>query len=163
MEDVSGVQAALQGKQAGQSGVLYQSQVSQASSSILDLIRTFNGFLNEVAYKVVKVMKHFYRGKKMISIAGEPVPLDLETMHDVELDISISEDMDSPVYRALSNQLLISMVDKGQLPIRVALESGNFPNSAKIVSALDKYETQLREMQAQHPALPAQPQQQPSM
>ena len=136
MEDVSGVQAALQGKQAGQSGVLYQSQVAQASSSILDLIRTYNSFLNEVAYKVLKVMKHFYRGNKMMSIAGEAVPVNLETMHDIELDVSISEDMDSPVYRALSNQMLIDMAYKGQIPIRVALESGSFHNSAKILAAL---------------------------
>lgn len=149
MEDVSGVQAALQGKQAGQSGVLYQSQVSQASSSILDLIHTFNSFLTEVAYKVLKVMRCFYRGQKMISIAGEPVPFNADTMHDVELDVSISDDMDSPVYRALSNQLLLSMAEKGQIPMRVALESGNFPNSAKILSALDKYEAQLQQMQAQ--------------
>ena len=145
MEDVSGVQAALQGKQAGQSGVLYQSQVTQASSSIIDLIRTFNSFLNDVAYKVLKVMKHFYRGRKMISISGETVPFDVETMHNVDLDVSISEDMDSPVYRALSNQMLMSMADKGQIPVRVALESGNFPNSAKIISALDKYEAQAQQ------------------
>ena len=145
MEDVSGVQAALQGKQAGQSGVLYQSQVTQASSSIIDLIRTFNSFLNDVAYKVLKVMKHFYRGRKMISISGETVPFDVETMHNVDLDVSISEDMDSPVYRALSNQMLMSMADKGQIPVRVALESGNFPNSAKIISALDKHEAQAQQ------------------
>ena len=102
-------------------------------------------------------------GKKMVSIAGEPVVLDLETMHDVDLDVSISEDMDSPVYRALSNQLLMSMADKGQIPVRVALESGSFPNSAKILAALDKYEAQLREIQAQQAAMPAQPQQQPLM
>lgn len=145
MEDVSGVQAALQGKNAGQSGVLYQSQVTQASTSIIDLIRTFNSFLNEVAVKVIKVMKCFYKGRKMISIAGEAVPFDIDTSHDVDLDISISEDMDSPVYRALSNQMLMSMADKGQIPVRVALECGNFPNSAKILSAIDKYEAQAQQ------------------
>jgi hypothetical protein len=158
MEDVSGVQAALQGKQAGQSGVLYQSQVSQASSSILDLIRSYNSFLNEVAYKVVKVMKHFYRGQKMITIAGEPVPVNLETMHDVDLDVSISEDMDSPVYRALSNQMLMDMAYKGQIPMRVALEGGSFPNSAKILAMLDKYEAQAQQMQQQQAAMAQNPQ-----
>lgn len=154
MEDVSGVQAALQGKQAGQSGVLYQSQVAQASSSILDLIRTYNSFLNEVAYKVLKVMKHFYRGNKMVSVAGEAVPVNLETMHDIELDVSISEDMDSPVYRALSNQMLIDMAYKGQIPIRVALESGSFHNSAKILAALDKHEAAAQQAAVKQGAIP---------
>ena len=152
MEDVSGVQAALQGKNAGQSGVLYQSQISQASSSILDLIHSYNSFLNEVAYKVLKVMKHFYRGNKMISIAGEPVPVNLDTMHDIELDVSISEDADSPVYRALSNQMLIDMAYKGLIPVRVALESGSFHNSAKILSLLDKAEAMAQQQAQQQQA-----------
>lgn len=160
MEDVSGVQAALQGKQAGQSGVLYQSQVSQASSSILDLIRTYNSFLNDTASKVLKVMQQFYSGNKVVNIAGEPVPYNMDTMHDIDLDVSISEDADSPVYRALTNQFLMTMVQNGQMPLRVALESGNFQNSAKILATLDKYERQLQEMQQQQAAaMPMQPQQ----
>lgn len=149
MEDVSGVQAALQGKQAGQSGVLYQSQVSQASSSILDLIRTFNSFLTDVAYKIIKVIQAFYTGKKTINIAGEQIPYNMETMHDVDLDVSISEDTDSPVYRALSNQFLMTGVERGEIPFRVALEAGNFYNAPKIIAALDKYNEQLRQIQAE--------------
>ena len=103
-------------------------------------------------------MKHFYRGQKMISIAGEPVPVNLETMHDVDLDVSISEDMDSPVYRALSNQLLMDMAYKGQIPMRVALESGSFPNSAKIIAALDKYEAQAQQIQQQQATMAQNPQ-----
>ena len=163
MEDVSGVQAALQGKQAGQSGVLYQSQIAQASASILDLIRSFNSFLNEIAFKVLKVMKQFYRGNKMMSIAGETVPVNLDTMHDIDLDVSISEDMDSPVYRALSNQLLMDMVYKGQLPLRVALESGSFHNSAKLLAMLDKYESQVQQQQQQMQQQAAMPQNIPNV
>lgn len=152
MEDVSGVQAALQGKKAGESGVLYQSQVAQASASILDLIRSYNSFLNQVAYKVVKVMKCFYTGKKQMSIAGKIIPVDLSTMHDIELDVTISEDVDSPVYRALANQFLMQGVQTGQIPFRVALEVGSFPNSAKIINALDKYNAELQQIQAQQQA-----------
>jgi hypothetical protein len=94
----------------------------------------------------------------MITIAGEPVPVNLETMHDVDLDVSISEDMDSPVYRALSNQMLMDMAYKGQIPMRVALESGSFPNSAKILAMLDKYEAQAQQMQQQQAAMAQNPQ-----
>ena len=152
MEDVSGVQAALQGKKAGESGVLYQSQIAQASTSILDLIRSYNSFLTQVAYKVVKVMKCFYTGKKQMSIAGKIIPVDLSTMHDIELDVTISEDVDSPVYRALSNQFLMQGVQTGQIPFRVALEAGSFPNSAKIINLLDKYNAELQQIQAQQQA-----------
>ena len=149
-EDVSGVQAALQGKKDGSttSGVMYNAQVAQAAASILDLIRTFNSFLTNTAYKTVKVMQCFYTGHKSVSVSGEIIPVNLETMHDVDLDIAISEDTDSPVFRALLNQFLISSVDKGQLPMRVALEVGNFPGSNKLIAALDRYEKELRQQQA---------------
>jgi hypothetical protein len=97
-------------------------------------------------------MKCFYTGKKQMSIAGKVIPVDLATMHDIELDVTISEDVDSPVYRALSNQFLMQGVQNGQIPFRVALETGSFPNSAKIINALDKYNAELQQIQAQQQA-----------
>ena len=149
VEDVSGVQAALQGKSgSSESGVLYQAKAAQASSSILDLINTFNSFLTEVAYKVVKVMQCFYTGPKAVNVAGESIPYNMDTMYDIDIDISISEDSDSPVYRALTNQLLMVQAEKGLIPFKAALEAGNFPNSSKIIAVLERYEKQLQEQQA---------------
>jgi hypothetical protein len=157
VDDVSGVQPALQGKgQGSESGVLYQAKATQASYSILDLIKSYDSFLEKVAYKVVKVMQCFYTGRKMVNISGEAVPYDLDTITDVDLDISISEGSDSPVYRALSNQLLLDEVHRGALPLRQALEAGDFANSSKIIAVLDRYERQLQEQQQQMgQALPA--------
>lgn len=161
VEDVSGVQAALQGKgQGSESGVLYQAKAAQASSSILDLITTFNSFLTEVAYKIVKVMQCFYTGRKSIDVAGEPIPYNMDTMSDVDVDISISEDADSPVYRALTNQMLLAEAGKRTIPFRLALEAGNFPNSSKIISVLDRYEKQIQEQQAQMQGIQQLPEQQ---
>jgi hypothetical protein len=155
MEDVSGVQAAMQGKQAGTSGVLYQAQIAQASTSILDLLRTYNAFLEETAYKVLKVMQCKYSGQKAVSIAGQTIPYNMETMHDVDIDVTIAEGSDSPLYRALNNQFLLSMVEKGQIPMRVALESGDFYNSSQILARLDQYERQMQQQQQQLPPLSA--------
>lgn len=148
VEDVSGVQPALQGKSgSSESGVLYQAKAAQASSSILDLINTFNAFLTEVAYRIVKVMQCFYTGPKAVDVAGESIPYNMDTMYDVDVDISISEDSDSPVYRALTNQLLMAQAEKGLIPFKAALEAGNFPNSSKIIAVLERYEKQLQEQQ----------------
>lgn len=147
IEDVSGVQAALQGKNAGQSGVLYQTQVTQASSSVLDLIRTYNSFLRDVAKKTLKIINQFYSGIKQVNIAGHVVTIDMDTIHDVDLDVSMSEDTDTPVYRALNNQFLLQMAQSGQIPFRVALECGSFPNSAKLIAMLDAYEQQVQQQQ----------------
>jgi hypothetical protein len=163
MEDVSGVQAAMQGKQAGTSGVLYQAQIAQASTSILDLLRTYNAFLEETAYKVLKVMQCKYSGQKAVSIAGQTIPYNMETMHDVDIDVTIAEGSDSPLYRALNNQFLLSMVEKGQIPMRVALESGDFYNSSQILARLDQYERQMQQQQQQLPSLSAAPAKGPAL
>lgn len=151
-DDISGVNAAMQGKKAGDSGVLYQTQIAQATMSVLDLLKSYSSFLEDVARKVIKVMQCFYTGIKTVSIAGEPLQYNMDTMHDVDLDISISEDADSPVYRALSNSFLMQAAQAGQIPFRVALESGDFYNSQKILSALDRYEMQLKQIQEQQAA-----------
>ena len=43
-------------------------------------------------------------------------------------------------------------VQTGQIPFRVALEAGSFPNSAKIINLLDKYNAELQQIQAQQQA-----------
>lgn len=101
-------------------------------------------------------MSCFYTGKKAVNIGGESVPVDLDTIHDIDLDVSISEDMDSPVYRALLNQFLMAAVDKGQLPFRLAIEAGDFPNSSKVIALLDRYEQAAKEQQAAAGAVPVQ-------
>ena len=42
--------------------------------------------------------------------------------------------------------------------MRVALESGSFPNSAKIIAALDKYEAQAQQIQQQQATMAQNPQ-----
>jgi hypothetical protein len=150
VDDVSGVQPALQGKgQGSESGVLYQAKATQASYSILDLMNSYYDFLKRTDYKVVKIMQGHYSGRKSIEIAGQIIPYNMDTMSDVETDITISQGVNSPVVRELSNQMLLNMVAQGALTYRQALEAGNFPNSAKILSVLDKYENQLQQQQQQ--------------
>lgn len=150
IEDVSGAQAALQGKsERQQSAALNQQLVMQASASILDLLRSYNNFLKRVAMKVIKVMQCFYSGAKTISIGGQTIPYNMDTMYDVDLDVSISDDQDGPVYRMLMNQFLMNFVDKGQIPLEVALKAGNFANSTKILNLLDEYKKDLQSQQQQ--------------
>ena len=93
-------------------------------------------------------MQCFYTGPKAVNVAGESIPYNMDTMYDIDIDISISEDSDSPVYRALTNQLLMVQAEKGLIPFKAALEAGNFPNSSKIIAVLESYEKQLQEQQA---------------
>lgn len=139
MEEVSGVQSALQGKvsSAQTSGYLYQQQVQQSQASIYDFIETYNAFLQEVAIKVLKVITQFYTGAKCVVVGGEKLTLDTRKLRSVEYDISISESSDNPVWRQQSNELLLGLLQSQQISVETMLKAGNFPNSEQILDLLE--------------------------
>ena len=65
MEDISGVNGALQGKAGGASvsGKLFEQQTHNASVSQLDLLDTFCSFLDEAARKDISNLKQFVIGQ----------------------------------------------------------------------------------------------------
>ena len=65
MEDISGVNGALQGKAGGASvsGKLFEQQTHNASVSQLDLLDTFYSFLDEAARKDISNLKQFVIGQ----------------------------------------------------------------------------------------------------
>ena len=153
MEDVSGVQGAMQGKQptSGTSGALYQQQASNASNSIVDLLESFASFIISGMYKKCKNIQQFYDDKKIIRIVGRNgyVQWDPETMGGVEFDISISENYDTPVYRALSNKLLLQLLNAKQISIEQMLEVGNFPFADQLLQLIQSQKEQLAAQQQQ--------------
>ena len=153
MEDVSGVQGAMQGKQptSGTSGALYQQQASNASNSIVDLLESFASFIISGMYKKCKNIQQFYDDKKIIRIVGRNgyVQWDPETMGGVEFDISISENYDTPVYRALSNELLLQLLNAKQISIEQMLEVGNFPFADQLLQLIQSQKEQLAAQQQQ--------------
>lgn len=151
MEEVSGVQSALQGKvsTAQTSGYLYQQQVQQSQASIYDLIETYNSFLQEVAIKVLKVITQFYTNAKSIAVSGEKIPWDARKMSTVEYDIAISESSDNAVWRQQSNELLLGLMQAQQISVETMLKAGNFPNSEQILALMEAEKEKAAQQQAQ--------------
>lgn len=153
MEDVSGVQGALQGKQAtsGTSGILYQQQANNASNSIIDLLESFSSFIISGMYKKSKNIQQFYDDRKIVKIVGRKgyVQWDPETMGGVDFDISISESFDTPVYRALSNELLLQLLNSKQISLEQMLEVGNFPFADQLLQLIQARQEELRAQQEQ--------------
>lgn len=153
MEDVSGVQGALQGKQAnsGTSGILYQQQTNNASNSIIDLLESFSSFTISGMYKKSKNIQQFYDDRKIIKIVGRKgcIQWDPETMGGVDFDISIAESFDTPVYRALSNELLLQLLNGKQITLEQMLEVGNFPFADQLLQSIQAKQEELRAQQEQ--------------
>lgn len=72
MEDISGVNGALQGKVAGGSvsGTLYESQTRNALTSLTDLLRSFDDFIREGTMKDISNIRQYYTPQRIARICG---------------------------------------------------------------------------------------------
>lgn len=147
-EDISGVNGALQGKPgySGMSASLYNQQTQNATTSLLDLLDTFNAFIKEGAYKDVKNIQQYYDSPRVFNIAGKNstiVEYDPQRIRDVEFDLSIVESTSTPAYRALANDMLMRLFEMKAISIEQLLEQGDFPFADNLLQSIKSQKEQL--------------------
>lgn len=131
-EDISGVNGALQGKTgyAGTSAALYNQQTQNATTSLLDLLDSYEEFRRDAAYKDVKNIQQFYDQPRVYNIAGKAgkqIIYDPKKIQDVEFDLSVVQSQATPSYRAISNDFLMEIWRQNQISLEQLLETGDFP------------------------------------
>ena len=160
MEDVSGVHASMQGKEAGSgtSGVLYAQQSQNASTSLLDIIESYNSVIEDATIKKVKNIQQFYTEERNISIAGKRSGTGkyIPTLaQDVEWDLNVTESTSTPAYRMIANEYLMKFWEAGQLSLPQLLEIGQFPFGDELIQLLsadsEQAQTQTPEQGEQMP------------
>lgn len=147
-EDISGVNGALQGKPgfSGMSGSLNAQLTQNATTSLLDLLDTFSGFVIDGAYKDVKNMQQFYDSKRVFNIAGKSgarIEYDPKKIRDVEFDLSIVESTSTPAFRQMANEFLMQIWQTGQISLELLLEHGDFPFADELLQSIKSQEEQL--------------------
>lgn len=153
VEDISGVNGALQGKPgySGMSGNLYAQQTQNATTSLLDLLESFSGFVVDGAYKDVKNMQQYYDDKRVFNIAGRnssQVTYDPDQIGDVEFDLSIVESSSSPAYREIANDFLLEIWRSGQITLEQLLQTGDFAFSDELLQSIQSQKEQLEQGQS---------------
>lgn len=149
LEDVSGVTGALQGKPgfSGTSAALYSQQQQNASSSLLDILESFSDFVVECSIKKVKNIQQFYDTRRVVNIVGKSangiIEYDPDKINDIEFDIAISENANSPVYRMIANEFLMKIWETGQISIEQLLQHGNFPFADDLLQSIQSQKEQL--------------------
>jgi hypothetical protein len=157
MDDVSGVHGALQGKNAtaGTSGVLYEQQANNASTSIIDMLETYSSFLGASARKKMMNIQQFYDEPVIVKVAGRNavVTYNPETMGGVDFDVALSESYDTPVYRAITNEFLMQMLNAQQITLEQLLEAGSFPFADKLLQSVQAQKQEMANAQMQGPMI----------
>ena len=149
-EDISGVTGALQGKPgfSGESAAHYQQQTQNATTTLLDLLESFSGFVVDGAYKDVKNMQQFYDSKRVFNIAGKSgaqIEYDPKKIRDVEFDLSITESTTTPAYRHLANDILMQLWQSQAISVEQLLEHGDFPFADELLQSIKSQREQLEQ------------------
>lgn len=140
-EDISGVNGALQGKPgyAGMSAALYNQQTQNATTSLLDILDSYQEFVKDAAYKDVKNIQQFYDQKRVYNISGRvgaQVEYDPRKIQDVEFDLSVVPSTATPAYRAMANDFLMQIWSSGQISLEQLLQNGDFPFADQLLQSL---------------------------
>lgn len=148
-EDISGVNGALQGKPgySGMSASLYAQQTQNSATSLLDLLESFSMFVIDAAYKDIKNIQDCYDIKRIRHIVGRKGTVMYDP--DVEYDLSIEESTTTPVYRAISNEMLMELFRAQAINVKQLLENGNFPFADSLLQSIKAEEEKMMQGQAE--------------
>lgn len=148
-EDISGVNGALQGKPgySGTSAALYSQQMQNATTSLLDVLDSYNEFVRDAAYKDVKNIQQFYDNKRVFNIAGKigrQAIYDPLKIRDVEMDINVVPSQATPAYRAIANDFLMQLFQSQAISIEQLLQAGDFPFADQLLQSINSQKEQIQ-------------------
>lgn len=146
-DDITGVNAALQGKSVGSvSGTYYAQQTQNAATSLQGILSSYGSFIKASAKKDCKNIQQYYDTDRIVNIVGRDgrkVVFNPAKVKDMEYDINISESQTSPVFRQVANDFLIQVWQSGQISLKMMLEAGAFPFGDKLLSLIKAQEEEL--------------------
>jgi hypothetical protein len=147
IEDISGVHSAIQGKTpaSGTSGTLYAQESQNAAINTLDIMKTHSSFKEMRDRKIIQTAIQFYNGKRRIissKVNGGVITVNPEQIRDIDFDLQVIQNMDTPLYRSLTEDRLIQMVTAGLLAPELYFENSSDPTVRKINESLKKMKEQ---------------------
>ena len=154
LEDISGVQGALQGKTpaAGTPAALYMQQVQNSTTSLTELFEAYRELREERDYKNMQLIQQFYTEPRYINITGKNSSLnsifyDPNKVRNAKFDLSITESASTPAYRMIMNDFLMQLFNVGQITLNELLENGAFPFADKLLASLKARQEDASRMQ----------------
>ena len=150
-DEITGVNAALQGKSVGNvSGTYYAQQTQNAATSLQGILTAFSSFRKASATKDCKNIQQYYTNDRIVSIVGrngQKVNFNPSKVKWLEYDINISESTTSPVFRQVANDFLLQVWQSGQISLKTMLEAGAFPFGDKLLNIINAEEQQIMQQQ----------------
>ena len=145
MQEISGVHSAIQGMDAksGTPASLYAQQAQNATLNSTDYMMFFNSYQQARDYKILKLIKQFYKEQRYLAIVGntyseEAKIFDPEKIKDMQFDIMISQTKDTPAYKALIEDTLKELLTSQMIDLDMYLENSSLPFADRLRESLKK-------------------------
>ncbi|MDR0872842.1 MAG: hypothetical protein LBN27_05160 [Prevotellaceae bacterium] len=150
-ERVSGIFGSLQGAAptAGTPAMMYAQQTQNAATSLKSLFECFNSYLIRCAKQTVQMMQQCYDSERYIYDRNKNRSLkyDPQRVKDIDTEISIAENTDTPAYRLMVNDMLLQLKQydtQNILDLRTIIDAGNFPFKEQLLDAINKREQEVQ-------------------
>lgn len=151
MQNISGVQPSLQGQSPG-SGVPASRYMAETQNSIINLkgiLDYFASFRRKRDMKALMMILQFYKSRRYLATTSDGNPE--ERMYDPEmikeehgdLDLVISHGMDSPVFKAVNDEMLKEMVTQGLIGVEQFLKHTDYPFSKPLLEEIQNTREQV--------------------
>lgn len=154
MQDIAGVQGAIQGKSpnAGTAAALYAQETQNATLNVLDYLETFSSFLQKRDKKLLQIIKQYYTEKQYITVTGsdyseEAKNYDPEAIRNVDFDNTIAKGNDTPSYRMVIDDILWKMLEGRFISAEMFLEHCSYPFADKVLQSMKKMREEMSEGQ----------------
>ncbi|NDV77852.1 hypothetical protein [Dysgonomonas sp. 511] len=154
LEDISGVQGALQGQapKAGTPAALYQMQIQNSSTSLTELFESFSSLKKGMYTKTMKLIQQYYDEPIYVRINGNnlsenAILYDPSVVRDAEMELSIAESSSTPTFRFMINEMLMQLWSAGAIDVEQLLENGNFPFADKLLQSIRTKKQEIEQAQ----------------
>lgn len=160
INDISGVNSAMQGKQApaGTAASLYAQQVQNSSLNLKGLFDSFKMFRKRRDYKAMQTIQQYYTSARHIDLSGrdyseESKYYNPDKVQGAQIDIQITEGANTPSFQMLENEFLMNLFERSAIDVKTLLENSSFPFASKILESIKRNEEMLAEAQMQQQQL----------
>ena len=165
LQEISGVSSAIQGMEAkaGTPASLYAQQAQNSAVNSTDSMLFFNNFQQIRDYKVLKLIKQFYKEDRYMAIAGSEYTEDAklfqpEKVENMQFDILISQAKDTPAYKSLIEDTLKELLTQQLIDLDMYLENSSLPFADRLRESLKNRNDAMAEQQgAGMPGMPTIP------
>lgn len=154
---ISGLSGAIQGQIAGKgkSGVLYAQEAQNSQINFTLLFDCYNKFMSKLSEKLLKVLMQYYTTPRYVDINGKAYdevakvyqPIAAEKV--VDFNMVVTTTRDTPVFRQIQDDLLLSLLQSGQITLDLFLDNSSLPFAKKLsaqVKALQESQMQNGQM-----------------